>query len=200
MLTVKSDTGGIAKAVDAIRAGQIVAYPTETVYGFGVDPMNDSAMNLLYEVKGRDLDKKVLLIVSSYPQLNDYVDRISESGQKLIRAFWPGPLSLLFTPKTEIPKSLLGNTGKICIRQTSHPVATALCELFGGAIVSTSANASGMAPARSVRDIQIPGIAVCIDGGELETSVPSTIYDIANESVIREGAITSISIEKTLSL
>jgi L-threonylcarbamoyladenylate synthase len=199
MLTIKPDTAGISKAVDALRAGQLIAYPTETVYGLGVDPKNETALNLLYEAKGRDIQKKLILIIASYKQLSEYVEDVSEAGKKLIETFWPGPLSLLFSPRSGLSDQLLGPTHKICIRQTSHRVASAICDSFGGAIVSTSANISGMEPAKTAPEVNVPGIAVCIDGGELGHSVPSTIYDIENQTIVREGTITAGTIEKALS-
>jgi len=198
MLTVSSDDAGIDKAVDALRAGQIIAYPTETVYGLGVDPENETAINALYDVKGRELEKKLILIVSSVDQLQRYVDDLSETEEKLVRSFWPGPLSLLFSPSAGTPDYLLGDTGKICIRQTSDSVAASICESFGRAIVSTSANLSGNDPAKNAGSVEVPGVVVCIDGGESGDVSPSTIYDTETGAVIRHGEISAEMIEKAL--
>lgn len=181
---------GIAKAAGLIRAGEIVAYPTETVYGFGVDPFSEDALRALYRVKGRDPNSPVLLIVSKMEQLDSVVSDVSPRAAAYAAAFWPGPLSLLFPRAPGLPEALSGDGARVCVRWTSCGIAVSLCEAFGGAIVSTSANASGEAPAMSPGEIDSIGIALCLDGGRLEASPPSTVLDPDTGEVIREGAVT----------
>ncbi len=181
---------GIAKAAGFLRAGEIVAYPTETVYGFGVDPFCEDALRSLYRVKRRDPKNPVLLIVSKMEQLESIVAEVSPRAAAYTAAFWPGPLSLLFPKATGLPESLSGDGARVCVRWTSCAIAASLCEAFGGAIVSTSANPSGEAPAMSPGEIDPVGIALCLDGGRLEASPPSTVLDPDTGEVIREGAVT----------
>lgn len=181
---------GIAKAAELLRSGEVVAYPTETVYGLGADPFSVEALDALYRVKRRDPGSPVLLIVSSMAQLDAIVAGISPRAAAYAEAFWPGPLSLLLRPSRELPETLLGAESKVCVRRTSCAIAAALCDAFGGAIVSTSANTSGKTPAMSPDEIEPVGIALCLDGGRLGPSPPSTVLDPDTGRVIREGAIS----------
>ena len=181
---------GLAKAAELLHAGEVVAYPTETVYGLGADPFSVEALDSLYRVKRRDPGSPVLLIVSSMEQLDSIVAAISPRAAAYAEAFWPGPLSLLLPPSPELPETLLGAESKVCVRRCSCAIAAALCDAFGGAIVSTSANTSGKAPAMSSDEIDPVGIALCLDGGRLDPSPPSTVLDPDTGKVIREGAIS----------
>jgi ribose 5-phosphate isomerase B/tRNA threonylcarbamoyl adenosine modification protein (Sua5/YciO/YrdC/YwlC family) len=184
----------IRRAADALRAGEVVAYPTETVYGLGVDPFNESALKRLYDVKKRDERNPVLLIVSSMEQLAPLIGALSERARSYADAFWPGPLSLVLLATKEVPRTLIGQGGKICVRWTSNPIAAALCEAFGGAIVSTSANLSAQPPARFAREVPAHGVAVCIDGGELSSAAASTVLDPETGTILRNGAISAAAI------
>lgn len=181
---------GIAKAAGLLRAGEVVAYPTETVYGLGVDPFCEDALRSLYRVKRRDPGAPVLLIVSRMEQLESIVAEVSLRAAAYAEAFWPGPLSLLFPQAPGLPEALSGNRARVCIRWTSCAIAASLCDAFGAAIVSTSANASGEAPAMSPDEIEAMGITLCLDGGRLDASLPSTVLDPDTGEVIREGAVT----------
>ena len=187
---VASSPAGIAKAAESLRAGEVVAYPTETVYGLGVDPLNSAAIHRLYQIKERPSGNPVLLIVSNMEQLSRVVAEVSPSAARYAEAFWPGPLSLLFPSSDELPRDLQNADGKVCVRWTSCDTAARLCDAFGGAIVSTSANTSGDAPAMSPDEIHAVGIALCIDGGTLAPSPPSTVFDPETGEVLRDGAIT----------
>ncbi|MFP6583111.1 MAG: L-threonylcarbamoyladenylate synthase [Candidatus Hydrogenedentota bacterium] len=189
------DEAGIARAAEVLRAGEIVAYPTESVYGLAVDPFNEAALERLYAAKSRDASNPVLMIISDHSHLDSLVETISESAQKCIDAFWPGSLSLLFPGKADLSELLVGAHEKICIRQTSHPIAAALSTAFGGAITSTSANRSFEKPASNPGELELDGVSVCIDGGRAE-SAPSTVYDPDRGVVLREGAISRIDLHK----
>ena len=193
------DTHGLSKASDSLHAGNIVAYPTESVYGLGVDPFNEKALESLYRLKKRDTSNPVLMIISNQQQLITLVDHITPKAQKAMDAFWPGPLSILFPAKPELSKLLLGNQDKVCVRMTSHPVANALCRYFDGPIVSTSANLYSQTPAQSTDEINLTGIAVCIDGGVAD-GVSSTVLNPDNGTVLREGAISRVELANKLFL
>jgi len=188
MKVVPPTADGIRTAVEALRAGEIIAYPTETLYGLGVDPQNDKALNRLFRGKRREADKPVLLIIESVAQL-DGVAAISARARRFIEYFWPGPLSLLLPSKEGVSSYLLGANGKICVRCPSCETARAICREFGAPITSTSANVAGRPPARGIRDLDLPDIAVAIDGGELPETPPSTIFDPDAGRVLRKGVI-----------
>lgn len=184
----------IEKAVAFLKDGQVVAYPTETIYGLGVDVTNEKAIKRLYELKRRDYGLPISILVSDMAMLTHYVGEISDSVRLLIRRFWPGPLTILFPAGPNISTSLTTNTGKIGVRLSSHPVATALVRAFGGPITTTSANLSGFPPSLSVKHIQKyfqERIPCVIDGGECEPSRGSTVIDVSDDTmaIIREGSI-----------
>ena len=187
----------IVRAAEALRRGDVVAYPTETVYGLGVDPLNSRALEKLIGVKHRDPANPMLLIAASREQVKALTGDLSPRAAAYADAFWPGPLSMLLKPIRRLQPELTGRDGRICIRCTSSPIAAALCETFGGAIVSTSANVSAQPPALSARDVPTAGVVLCLDAGTLPAAAPSTVLDPETGEVLREGAITRAQIAQT---
>jgi L-threonylcarbamoyladenylate synthase len=190
---VQPDDKGIASAVSALQSGEIVAYPTASVYGLGVDPFNPDALEHLFKTKSRDASNPVLMIIGDIEQLKNVVGTISAAAQKAMDAFWPGPLSLVLPPGPELPELLMGAQRKICVRFTAHPIASELCRAFGGPITATSANKSFEIPATSPEVLDMEGVSVCIDGGVAD-GIVSTVYDPDTGNVLREGAISRIDI------
>ncbi len=189
MKRVPATPEGIAEAAALIRAGEVVAYPTETVYGLGADPFSDTAVERLFEVKGRARDKAVLLIVADMEQLTCVAAHISPRAQAYMEAFWPGPLSLVLPSASGLPDLLTGGSPTICVRCPACETARALCLAVGGPITSTSANLSGQEPARDLTRLNLPGVALAIDGGILPPSAPSTIIEPESGAILRQGAI-----------
>lgn len=194
MKVVQPTSEGLREASDALHNGDVVAYPTETVYGLGVDPHSEVALARLLSVKGRDAGHTMLMIAGSLEQVEALSGTLSSRARAYADAFWPGPLSLVLPALAGMPKELLGPDGRLCIRWSAASTAVGLCEAFGGAIVSTSANVTGIAPARSIDDAMLDGVAVGIDGGVLEERVASTVFDPEKEIVLREGAISAASL------
>ncbi|MFA7692314.1 MAG: threonylcarbamoyl-AMP synthase [Candidatus Hydrogenedentes bacterium] len=199
MKRVAPDSKGIQQAVQILRAGGIVAYPTETVYGLGVDPFSDSALAKLFTLKERDIRQPVLLIVADEKQARAMSADLSEHAALCMRHFWPGPLSLVLPASSQVSGVLLDDQGRICLRCPGHAVARALCHVFGSAITSTSANISGQRPATNADAAALPGVDFVLDGGVLPPSLPSTVYDPDAQCVLREGPIT-IEMIATMSL
>ncbi len=189
---------GLMQAVAYLRKGEVVAYPTETVYGLAVDPTSEEALQRLFNVKGRAETNPVLMIISGVLQLQMLVGKIPETTERLISAFWPGPISMLFPRPDGLPKMLSADTNKICLRCPATSVARDLCRYFGGPLTSTSANISGHEPARSVDELHVPGVSLGIEGGEINVLPPSTIYDPDTDTILREGPITRSMIDKVL--
>lgn len=181
---------GIEAAVTALRDAQIVAYPTETVYGLAVDPFSDDALRHLFEVKERNADKPVLLILGESAHIERVSTGMSERATRYAEKFWPGPLTMLLPASDELPRALRGPDGRVALRLTASPVARRLCVAFGGALTSTSANAAGAEEARTLSELVLNGISAGIDGGELPHSLPSTLLDPESGAVLREGPIT----------
>jgi len=191
----------IQQAVLCLKQGNVLAYPTETFYGLGVDVTNEKALKKLYELKRRDYGLPIAILVSDRQMLEEYIDSVPESASALIRSFWPGPLTILFAAGKKITKSLTTNTGKIGIRISSHPVATAIVREFGRPITTTSANLSGYPPSLNMKHVQKyfkDRIDFILDGGECEPSRGSTVIDLADDTmaIIRDGAIPAEQVIK----
>lgn len=181
---------GIRDAATVIRDGGVVAYPTETVYGLAVNPFSTEAIERLFEIKERETHNPILLAIGDMRQLTYEIAHIAPRDMAYIHTFWPGPLSLLLPKSPRISDMLTAGNPKVCVRWTSHPVARALCLAVGTAITSTSANRSGEPPVRSVDELNLPGIDLVLDGGTLEPSAPSTVFDPETGMIIRAGAIS----------
>jgi len=198
VIRIEANPEAMQRAVEILRNDGVVAYPTETVYGLAVNPLSEAALHALFLVKGRPESNPVLLVVSSEEQMLPLVREITSAHRLCMDAFWPGPLSLLFDPWDVVPAPITAGSGKVCIRRTAHPVAQKLCRAWGGAITSTSANRTGQPPARSPEELELPGVALVLDGGLLPPSPPSTVYDPIFCQVLRKGAISEAEIRKIL--
>ncbi len=195
------DPDAIAKAAEYMRKGRVIAYPTETFYGLGAPVGNEKAIKELYKLKQRDYGLPIAILVEDMEMLGRVVTEISESARQLIRSFWPGPLTILFPASKSISKSLMTNTGKIGVRISSHPVATAIVRELGSPITTTSANLSSFPPSLNVKHIRnyfkdrLPCI---IDAGECEPSRGSTVVDVAEDTmaIVRDGAISADDVIK----
>jgi L-threonylcarbamoyladenylate synthase len=188
----------IAEAVTALTLGEVIAYPAETLYGLGVDPLSEEAIDRLYEVKGRPESNPIPVIVADEDQMLALVKETSIHARQLIDRFWPGPLSLVMPKASIVPDRLTAGRPDICVRCPASPIARGLCAHFGRGITSTSANRSGEFPVRALIDLNLKGVAVAIDAGELDPGRPSTIYDVKSGEVLREGEIGVGAIQECL--
>ncbi|MFP4190943.1 MAG: L-threonylcarbamoyladenylate synthase [Candidatus Hydrogenedentota bacterium] len=189
MKILPAQSHGFQTAAAILRQDGIVAYPTETVYGLAVNPFSEAALERLLDAKGRDASKGILLIVADSNQLGRVARRVAPEAARLIDAFWPGPLTLLFPARAEVPELLLGSSGKVAVRCPGHATARELCAVFGGPLTSTSANRAGAAPATSIEAIDVPGVGAVVNGGMLSAAQPSTLLDPETGTILREGAI-----------
>jgi L-threonylcarbamoyladenylate synthase len=144
----------LAAAVESLRAGGVVAYPTEAVWGLGCDPRNEQAFRRLFALKERPPTQGVLLIAGDFEHVMSYIDFAATPAAAIdrARATWPGPHTWIFPRSLHIPGWIAGSHAGIALRVTAHPIAASLCRAFGGALVSTSANRHGEAPALSAAD------------------------------------------------
>ena len=145
------DPYDVARAVDYLRDGQVIAYPTETIYGLGADVLNRKAVKRIYDIKARDYGLPISILIDDLSMLREVASEVSDRALLLIRRFWPGALTILFPASSAIPKGLVTNTGKVGVRISSHPVAAAIVKEFGRPITTTSANLSGFPPSLSVK-------------------------------------------------
>jgi L-threonylcarbamoyladenylate synthase len=176
-------------AARALRAGGVVAYPTEAVFGLGCDPLNRSAVLRLLAIKQRPMAKGLILIASRLEQLLPFLHPLAADVEQRLRETWPGPVTWLLPACPAAPRWLRGRHSKLAVRVTAHPLAAALCEAFGGPIVSTSANASGRSPARSTLQTRLrcPGVDLILSGATGGLARPTPIRDALSGEVHRPG-------------
>jgi len=176
----------IQAARSLLKQGKVIAYPTEAVYGLGCCPFNEAAVLRLLALKGRTVNKGLLLLIYKWQQLSDLISPISEANMQRVQATWPGHVTWVFPKSTMIPSWISGEHATVAIRMTAHPVARALC--INGPIVSTSANISGALPALEIATLnkQFPhGIDGCVVGKLGDSTMPSAIYDVLTGQKLR---------------
>ncbi|MDR3387883.1 MAG: Sua5/YciO/YrdC/YwlC family protein [Rudaea sp.] len=178
----------IAGAVAALRAGDVIAYPTEAVYGLGCDPLNQGAVARLFALKQRPADQGVLLIAADFSQVEKFIGTVPADALARARATWPGPHTWVFPRSAATPDWLAGDHAGIALRVTAHTLAGRLCHAFGGALVSTSANRHGAAPARSAAQVRCAfgaEIACILDGPTGGLELPTPIRDAISGAILR---------------
>jgi L-threonylcarbamoyladenylate synthase len=193
----------IDKAAGAVLSGGIIAFPTDTTYGLGVNPFDDSAVSKVYRLKQRQQEKPLILLLSSQEQLENITQKVSEEAKKLMEHFWPGPLTLIFAASNELKSFSIGHTGKIGVRIPDNPIARKLIDACRIPLTATSANISGQPSSRSAQDaIDYFGnkIEIVLDGGPSQNEIESTVIDLTSSpiSLIREGQISLDRIETVI--
>lgn len=179
----------LRRACKAIDSGGIIAYPTEAVWGLGCDPLNAEAVLRLLALKERPWRKGLILIASELDQLRLFVE-LNPELERQVMASWPGPVTWLLPASPFAPPWITGDSGKIAVRITAHPLAAALCEACGTALVSTSANVGGQPAALSankVRKLFGEQVDVIIHGALGGRERPSEIRDAQSGQIVRAG-------------
>jgi L-threonylcarbamoyladenylate synthase len=213
MAIISSCTASTIKdAAASLRSGNLVAFPTETVYGLGVDAINKDAVAHLYQVKGRPSDHPLIVHISSMANLDKWVREIPEYAIELARAFWPGPMTLIL-PRTNLAKDFItGNQDSVGIRVPSHPLASALLKEFedqgGLGVAAPSANRFGKVSPTTADDVfeelssYLLPTDLILDGGPCQVGVESTIINCTQDlpKILRPGAITATMISDLISL
>ncbi|HVT31826.1 MAG TPA: Sua5/YciO/YrdC/YwlC family protein [Rhodanobacteraceae bacterium] len=170
-------------AVAALRAGGVVAYPTEAVYGLGCDPHDRRAFERLFAIKGRPATQGVLLIAADLAQLEPFIDSqaLPDDARARALATWPGPHTWIFPRSGEAPGWIAGAHRGIAVRVTAHAPAAELCRAFGGALVSTSANRHGEPPARSAGEVR------ALFGTEVDAILNGPVGGLERPTPIRDA-------------
>jgi L-threonylcarbamoyladenylate synthase len=193
----------INRAAALLQQGLLVAFPTETVYGLGADASNPEAVAKIYAAKGRPPDHPLIVHLARAEQLNDWAESIPEAVWRLAQAFWPGPLTIILTKKTQVPTTVTGGQDTIALRIPANPVALQLLQAFGGGIAAPSANRFGrISPtqARHVAEELGDSVACILDGGPCTVGVESTIIDLSDDhpTILRPGRITRSQLKAVL--
>lgn len=199
------EIAGLHDAVAALRAGELVVYPTETFYGIAAHPFSPSALEKLFAIKGRDPQKPIALIAADAQMAFEVAREVPNIARRLAMKFWPGPLTIVLPARVGFPAQLIGPEGGVGIRVSPHPIARALSEGLGRPITATSANRSGEEPAATVQAARVSlgdKVKVFLDGGILNASAPSTVVSCDGSCfrIIRKGAIGEHEIAAALSV
>jgi L-threonylcarbamoyladenylate synthase len=189
-------------AAQAVAAGGVVAFPTDTVYGIGCDPYCIEAINAIYQIKGRAQQKALPLLLSGQERLAQVADALPGAAARLGEHLWPGALTLVVPRAPGLPAEL-GGGSTIAVRVPAHDDLRTFIEACGGAIASTSANLSGQPDALDggqVADYFGESVDMIVDGGRVQGGVPSTVVDCTVEPpvILRQGAISEAAIRAVL--
>lgn len=178
-----------AQAARVMHQGGVIAYPTEAVWGLGCDPYNEDALMQLLALKKRPVEKGVILVAANMAQVGPLLEGLTGDELKRLEASWPGPNTwLLPDPQNLIPAWVKGKHSSIAVRVSAHSGVQALCEAFGGMIVSTSANPAGAEPAKSLLRVSVyfaRKLDYCLPGKLGDSSRPSVIRDLRSDQLVR---------------
>ena len=193
----------IEAAGKIIREGGLVAFPTETVYGLGADALNPDASKKIYQAKGRPSDNPLIVHICCMEDLERITAYIPEKARKMAKAFWPGPLTMIFEKSKAVPLETTGGLATVAVRMPSHPAALALIRAGGGYVAAPSANRSGRpSPTLAQHVVQDMNgrISMILDGGPVGIGIESTIVDFSEQipMILRPGFITTDMIQDVI--
>jgi len=188
-----------SEAAWIVSTGGLIAFRTDTFYGLGANPLSRSALQKIIELKGREENKPILILISDMDLLDRFVGEESGLFGLIAIGHWPAPLTLIGPSRSELPTELTAGTNTIGVRLPDDEKVRALVRTCGGALTATSANISGCAPARNAVQVEkyFPkGLDLIIDGGEVTATEPSTIVDLSGSEprLVREGAVPRASL------
>lgn len=195
-----NDYTKIKPAAESIKRGKLVLFPTETVYGIGANALDEKAVKDIFIAKGRAQDNPLIVHISNIEMLDDLVKKVGEIESKLMKEFWPGPLTIVLEKKPIIPKIITGGLDTVAIRMPSNTVARELIEYSGCPIAAPSANVSGKPSGTLVEDIidELDGkVDYVIDGGKVDIGLESTVVRVVDGVVhiLRPGKVTPEDIQ-----
>ena len=186
----------------AIARGWAIAFRTDTFYGLGVDPFNRDAVRRIKDLKGRDDQKPILIVISDDDQLTRFIENPSYGFGLLAKTFWPGALTLVGQARVEVPDELTAGTPSIGVRLPDDEQVRELVRACGGALTATSANPSNGAPASTAQQVETyfgDSVDLIVDGGQARSELPSTVVDAVSEpKLIRAGVIPWVEIQAAL--
>lgn len=190
-------------AVAALRRGEAVGMPTETVYGLAADASSPAAVRRIFALKGRPADHPLIVHIADAGQLDAWARDVPDAARRLAAVFWPGPLTLILQKLPGVPDEVTGGQATVGLRCPAHPMALALLRAFGGGLAAPSANRFGhISPttAAHVREEFGEAVPVVLDGGESEVGIESTILDLSGTTprILRPGRITRAEIEAVI--
>lgn len=193
-LLAATDPGLIPAVTAAIRRGELIILPTDTVYGVGANAFDEEAIGQLFVVKQRAREKGIPILIAELSDLEKIASDVPPAAEKLIARFWPGPLTLVLPKRPDLPPSI-SSTGNVAVRLPDHAVCRKIIRAAGGALAATSANLSGQAPAKSVGEAlyDLAGtVSVSVDDGPSGGEMASTVIDCSGDTIrlLRAGPLS----------
>lgn len=197
------DSALMARAAAVIRAGGLVAIPTDTLYGLAADPFNPFAVDRVFAAKGRSDGQAVALVAADIAQVEARIGVMTLAARKLADTFWPGPLTILMAASKDLAPQVSAGTGMVGVRVPDHRVARELCRMTLSPLIATSANRSGRPPSRDPEEVAAAlgdSIDLLVDSGPTPGGAPSTIVELSGTAplLVRQGAIPWENIERCL--
>jgi len=194
----------LQEAGEVVRGGGVIAFPTETFYGLGVNPFNVQAVQRLYDLKGRSPQTSpILVLIRSRHELQALVSEITPAAERLMQACWPGPLTLVFRAAGAVPSALTAGTGTIGVRLSASPDVQRVLDVIGGPLTGTSANRTGQPPATTAEEVARAfgaDVDLIVNGGPTPGGLPSTVVDttVSPPRLIREGCVSQAALRAVL--
>ncbi|HEY1686644.1 MAG TPA: L-threonylcarbamoyladenylate synthase [Tepidisphaeraceae bacterium] len=192
----------IKHAADLLRAGELVAFPTETVYGLGADATNGAAVTKIFAVKGRPSTNPLIVHVADKTIARHFAQTWDDRAEKLATSFWPGPLTLVLPKVPEIVPQVTAGLSTVGLRVPKHPIALQLLRTFGGALAAPSANRSNRISPTTAQHVRAEfgdAITLILDGGPCTVGIESTVLDLSDKPrILRPGAISREMIQEVL--
>ncbi len=193
--SISDSEAELSRAAELIRSGQLVAFPTETVYGLGANAMDEKAVEKIFVAKGRPGDNPLIVHIAEINDIKPLVTSIDEKAYSLINKFWPGPLTIIFNKSSKVSDKVTAGLSTVAIRMPSHPVALELIKKSGVPIAAPSANRSGKpspTTAKHVYEDMDGRIPMILDGGSADVGVESTVLDMTGKVpvILRPGGVT----------
>jgi L-threonylcarbamoyladenylate synthase len=197
-LLLASESQTIERAAAHLRAGRLVVFPTDTLYGVGADAFSENAIAALYRAKGRSFEKGIPILLADTTDIEKVAENIPAVAHKLLDRFWPGPLTLIVPRRSTLPPNISPNEN-IAVRLPDSAIARSIIRAAGGALATTSANRSGERPAHNAAEARkaLDGlVAAVVDGGPVAVGIPSTIVDCTGESprILRQGPLAAAAL------
>jgi len=197
---VKPDPKIISTAARAIKEGLVIVYPTETVYGIGTNALDPKSVLKIFRIKERPLNKALPIAVSG-TKMAEKLAFVTEEAKKLVREFWPGPLTIILKKKSSVPMEVTGGGGSVGLRAPGHAVPLSIMKMTGLPLIATSANKHNQPNPETADEAltQIGEVDLVLDAGKVK-GVPSTVIDLIKRPpvIIRDGPIPRTRIEKIL--
>ena len=205
IVPISLTTESLQQAANIICRGGVIAFRTDTFYGLGADPFNQSAVLKIKKLKGREDHKPILIVISDYDQLDRFIRSTSSAFELLAKQFWPGPLTLIGAARPELPPEITAGAKTVGVRLPNDDRVRLLVRVCGGALTATSANPSHESPATTALQVQEyfgDQLDAIVDDGAAQTDRPSTVVDVSRDEpkLIREGVIPWNEIKAALDI